>query len=123
MPLSVPGPYNPMAMVLEKVARRILDLEYMEMAEIAAEDDLAQSQQVRLTLQSRIYQWLEHYSVMAAGAHYSVMVAILATRFPEKAPELLAYQSSIIRAERNYEGKQWVAYDRQYRREPWPGKT
>ena len=46
-----------------------------------------------------------------------MMAAILATRFPEKAPELLPYQSSIIRAERNYEGKQWVAYDRQYQRE------
>ena len=32
-------------------------------------------------------------------------------------PELLAYQAAIIWAERNYEGKQWVAYDRQYRRE------
>ena len=57
---------------------------------------------------TNISQWLERYSVVTA---------ILATRFPEKAPELLAYQSSIIRAERNYEGKQWVAYDRQYRRE------
>ena len=112
MPLSVPGPYNPMAMVPAKVAKRILDLEYMEMAEIAAEDDPIQStghpagpSRPPVT---NISQWLERYSVMAA---------ILATRFPEKAPELLAYQSSIIRAERNYEGKQWVAYDRQYRRE------
>ena len=40
------------------------------------------------------------------------MVAILSARFPEKAPELLAYQATIIRAERNYEGKQWVAYDK-----------
>jgi len=34
------------------------------------------------------------------------MAAILAARFPEKAPELLVYQATIIRAERNYEGKQ-----------------
>ena len=45
------------------------------------------------------------------------MATILATRFPEKAPELLAYQAAIIRAERNYVGKQWVACDRQYQRE------
>ena len=45
------------------------------------------------------------------------MVAILTWHFPEKAPELLAYQASIVQAERNYEGKQWVTYDRQYRRE------
>ena len=45
------------------------------------------------------------------------MAAILTSRFPGKAPELFAYQASIVRAEWNYEGKQWVAYDRQYRRE------
>ncbi len=52
--------------------------------------------------------WLERFSIMAA---------ILATRFPEKAPEFLAYQASIVRVERNYEGCQWVLYNRQYRRE------
>ena len=42
---------------------------------------------------------------------------MLATRFPEKAPELFAYQATIIWVERNYEGKRWVLYDRQFRRE------
>lgn len=46
-----------------------------------------------------------------------MIAAIYSVRFPEKAPELLAYQTTIRCAERNYEGKQWVAYDRQYRRE------
>ena len=52
--------------------------------------------------------WMEKYSVMAA---------ILSTRFPERAPELFAYQASVLRAERNYDDKRWVAYDRRYRRE------
>ena len=43
------------------------------------------------------------------------VAAVLATRFPEKAPELFAYQATIVRAERNYEGKRWVSYDRQFR--------
>ena len=46
-----------------------------------------------------------------------MMAAMLATRFPEKAPELFAYQASIVRAERNYEPGRWVSYDRQFRRE------
>ena len=46
-----------------------------------------------------------------------MMSAIIVTRFPLKAPELLAYQSLIVRAQRNYEGEHWVAYDRQFRRE------
>ena len=55
-----------------------------------------------------ISQWVERYSLMAA---------VICTRFPDKAKELFAYQTSIVRAERNYEGKRWVTYDRQYRRE------
>ena len=61
-----------------------------------------------------IKQWLEKFSLMAA---------VLASRFPEKAPELFAYQATIVRAERNYEGQQWVAYDRQFRREALAGKS
>ena len=45
------------------------------------------------------------------------MAAVLCTRFSHKAPELLAYQATIIRAGRKYEGTQWVSYDRRYRRE------
>ena len=45
------------------------------------------------------------------------MAALLASRFPEKAPELFAYQASIVRAERNFDDRRWVAYDRCYRRE------
>ena len=41
----------------------------------------------------------------------------MTTWFPEKAPEFFAYQALIVRAERNYEGKRWVSYDRQFRRE------
>jgi len=45
------------------------------------------------------------------------MAAILVQRFPEKGPELWAYQATILRAAHNYEGANWVAYDRQYRRD------
>ena len=55
-----------------------------------------------------ISQWIEHFSIMAA---------ILATHFPDKAPELWAYQATIVGAEHNYDGKRWVTYDLQYRGE------
>ena len=45
------------------------------------------------------------------------MASILVTRFPEKGPELWAYQATIVKAARNYEGSPWVAYDRQFRRQ------
>ena len=57
---------------------------------------------------TNISQWVERFSVMAA---------ILCTRFPHKAPELLTYQAAIVRAECNYEGTQWVSYDCRYCRE------
>ena len=47
-----------------------------------------------------IFIWLDCYSRMAP---------ILATRFPEKASELWAYQATILRAAKNYEGTAWVA--------------
>jgi len=109
--LSAPGPYNPAAAVSGKVVKRILDLEFVEMSEITSDGDIqvaGRSGGPARPPITAISQWLERYAVMAA---------VLATRFPEKAPELFAYQASIIRAERNYEGKQWVVYDRQFRRE------
>ncbi len=45
------------------------------------------------------------------------MAAVLCSKFPDKAGELFAYQASIVRADRNYEGKRLVACDRQYRRQ------
>lgn len=51
-----------------------------------------------------ISQWVERYALMAA---------IIATRFPHKAPELFGYLITIVRAERNYEAGRWVLYDRQ----------
>ena len=36
------------------------------------------------------------------------MAAVLSTKYPNKAPELWAYQSSILRAVKNYEGLTYV---------------
>ncbi len=55
-----------------------------------------------------ISQWVERFALMAG---------VLASRFPEKAPELFAYMATITRAERNFQPGAWIAYDRQYRRE------
>ncbi len=109
-PTADRGPYNPIALVSARVAKKIMELEFVEMAEIVAEDD---AQVSRSTASSRrpitnISQWVERYSVMAA---------ILSLRYPGKAPEFLAYQALVVRSERNYEGHQWVLYDRQFRRE------
>ena len=112
--VTAPGPHNPVGMVAPKVAKRILELEFVEMAEISAEDgDTSGGGTKGQVRPSRppitdLSLWLERFSIMAG---------ILVTRFPEKAAELFAYQASIVKAERNYVDRQWVLYDRQYRQE------
>ena len=106
------GPFNPAASLPTKLVKRILELDFVEMSEITG--DLEPTQvpgrpppPARLPI-TDISIWVERYSLMAAT---------LAARFPEKAPELFAYQATIVRAERNYDTGRWVLNDRQFRRE------
>ena len=109
--LHHPGPYNPGASLSTTALNKILSLKFVEMAEVSAEDpppgNTTRPTPPKIPI-TDISQWLEKYSVMAA---------VLAQRFPEKAPELFAYQAYIIRCERNYQRQQWVAYDRRFRKE------
>ena len=110
--LHLQGPFNPAASIPSKVVKKILDLEFIEMAEVTVDSEPTQvpgrpPPPARLPI-TDISQWTERYSLMAAT---------LAARFPEKASELFAYQATIIRAERNYDAGRWVTYDRQFRRE------
>jgi len=59
-------------------------------------------------------QWLERCSVM---------VAILTMRFFMKAPERMAYQASIVRAEKNYEGRNGWCMTASTGEWPWPLRT
>ncbi len=87
-PLTAQGPFNPTAALPAKVVKKILDLEFVEMAEVSLD---VEPEQVpgrppppgRLSV-TDILQWLEKYS------------ATLASRFPGKAPELFAYQGRIL---------------------------
>ena len=103
--------YNPAAALPTRVVKRILELEFVELAELSTDNDLPQTPgcpvPARL-LVTNISQWVEKYSLMAA---------VLSTCFLEKAAELFAYQATIVRVERNYEGSRWVVYDCQFRQE------
>ena len=46
-----------------------------------------------------------------------MLVAVLASRFPEKTPHSMAYLRTITRASRNFEGAAWASYDMAYRRQ------
>ena len=113
--LHAPGPYNPAAILAPKAVKKTLTLEFVEMSELRGDvwpddtpaDTPAQRRPAKppvITIKS----WLECYSRMAA---------VLVSRFPEKAPELWAYQCTIMKAAHDYDGANWVAYDRLFRRD------
>ncbi len=114
--ISTPGPYNPVAMVVPlKVAKRVLNLEFVEMAEITSEElhdgGAGKAGAVARPPVTGISLWLKRFSVYAA---------IQAKRIPDKAPELLMYQATIVRAERNYEGSSMIV---NIGERPWLGGT
>ena len=112
------GPYNPAALLPPHLVKRILNLEFVEIADISPNEAPAASPGHPPPLPKKPIQdislWAEKFSTMAA---------ILASRFPEKAPELFMYMAAIVRAERNYGGNRWVLYDRCYRREALANKS
>ena len=112
---------SPSAGLPARLSRRIVELEFVEMSELLPDSWQEETQPLvvfdaqlnprRLSRKAPVQDislWIECFSRMAA---------VLVTRYPDKGPELWAYQASIVRAARNYEGLAWVAYDRQYRRE------
>jgi hypothetical protein len=85
------GTFNPAASLPLKIVKKILDLEFVEMSEITIDKDHTQTPG-RLPSPLRppiddISIWIERFSLMAA---------ILVTRFPDKAPELIVYQATIV---------------------------
>ena len=104
--LSSLGPYNPVAVLPSKLAKRILELDFIEISEISLDDPPSQAPDqppppARAPVQD-ISVWMEKYSIT---------VILLTSRFPEKAPELFTYLASIIQAERNFDDRRWVTYD------------
>ena len=112
------GPYNPAAALPPKVVKKILNLEFVEMADVRADiwpDDPGPHEGAG---QARRQTGKPPVNDIRVWMHcFARMAAVLVTRFPEKGPELWAYQSTILKAAHTFEGMSWVAYDRQFRRE------
>ena len=104
--------------VPQKLSRKILDREYVEMSELLPETWGLESEatstcchdsrrQTRRGPVTDILLWVECYSSL---------VAVLAARFPQHIGDFMSYQRTIIKASKNFEGTAWVVYDRCYRR-------
>lgn len=115
-PLPSPTQYSATTRLPQKLVTRIRALEFIEMSEMLPETWLPEQHEAgstprrpsRSTPVTDILVWTECFSLMAA---------VLAETFPDKAPQLLAYLRRIVHAARNFQGTAWVAYDRLYRRQ------
>ena len=101
---SVSKVYSPTARLPRKLVSKIQNLEFIEMSELlpeawisdAADDSVGQkSQSRRRSPISEISVWVECFAMMAA---------VLAEKFPSKAPQLFIYMRRIVHAARNYRG-------------------
>jgi hypothetical protein len=115
--LAGPGPFNPASALPPKVVKKVLALEFVEMTELRADIWAEEPPPSEHGQPSRRGPAKPVTDIRIWLGCYARMASLLATRFPSKAPELWAYQSTILKAAHNYEGANWVAYDRQFRRD------
>ena len=54
---------------------------------------------------------------------FSILAGVLTTKYPERAPDLIAYQKTIVHASRSFAGDHWVTYDLCYRRRAVASKS
>ncbi|KAL5493374.1 hypothetical protein EMCRGX_G014550 [Ephydatia muelleri] len=127
-PVDILYMYNPVAGLPPRLVRCILEFEFVKMSDLLPDSWLQEENQPVVTLDGqvltsrRLPRKAQVQDITLWTEYYSRMAAVLMSRFPNNGPELWAYQASIVRAARKYEGTAWVAYDRQYRREALAGK-
>ena len=110
--------YDPTAALPPKLVTKILNLEFVETRELLpdawqdiphrASELVGQQCHTRRPPVTDIITWPECFGCIAV---------VLCTKYPEKASEIWAYQTSILRVAKRFEALSWVAYDCQYRRE------
>ena len=116
MPQSAAGSASLSTALPPKLVNKILDLEFIDMAELIPdawchqEDDVCchhSQQTLKRGPVTCILLWVECFSILAG---------ILMTKYPERDPDLMAYQRTIIvHASHAFTGDQWVTYDLCYR--------
>ena len=40
-----------------------------------------------------------------------MLLTVLASQYPAKVPQMMAYQKTIVKVDKTYIGQEWVAYD------------
>ena len=107
-----------------KLVKRILDRDYVDMAELVQDSWRFQEEEQNKYCHQNTCKYCHQTKRLRRGPItdillwiecYTSMVAVLSSGFPQKTPELMAYLKTIARAHRSFSGDGWVAYDSCYR--------
>lgn len=98
-----------------KLIRKVWDLEYVDMHELLP-DTWRYQEEDKCCHQRRGQRRGPVTDILLWTECYAAMVSILASRFPEKTPQFMAYLKTIVKAQRTFTGEGWVTYDSCYRR-------
>ena len=101
----------------EKIVKKILDLEYIDMADLILDNweveepeahccGSSQNKGPRRKSINNILVWLDCYTSL---------VAVLCSAHPHKINHFLAYQKTIINAHQSFVGDAWIQYDTRFR--------
>ena len=102
----------------ENLRRKILNLEYVEMADLCPEAWMLEEEFTDKTLAALFKRRNEPVTNILMWVQcYASLVAVLAQQYPMQTPQFMAYLATIVRAHRNFEGLGWVVYDTAYRRQ------
>ena len=105
-----------LALISPKLVQKILSGDFIDMCELLPEtwrveepkEGCCRSTRPKRGLVTDIALWTECFASL---------VAVLTTKYPEKAPQFMGYLRTIVRASRNFEGSAWASYDAAYRRQ------
>ena len=99
-----------------KLVKRILSLEFVDMSELIPESWKFTEEDTSCCHHNRVPRRGPVTDILLWVECYSMLVAVLASQYPAKVPQMMAYQKTIVKAYKTYIGQGWVTYDTCYRR-------
>ena len=99
-----------------KLVGRILNLEFIDMSELIPESWKSMEEEASCCHQVKVSRRGPVTDILLWVECYATLVAVLASRYPVKVPQMMAYQKTIVKAYKTYSGQGWVTYDTCYRR-------
>ena len=102
-----------MTPVATKLARRIRQWEFIDMAELLPEVQLFGGGK-----EGKPNSWKRAVTdIMTWVQCFATYVSVLGPCYPDSIPELMAYLQEIVRASQRFQGRAWVCYDATFRRQ------